>query len=73
MTNGIQNIADKVVQRFKQEISHESLSTLSTADFEQLAGLIRLALSEERERISAQLEELASKLKADIEHFDLNL
>lgn len=73
MTNSLQMIADKVVERFKHELSDKALESLSEADFDRLAGLIRIAVSEEREGISAQLEELAQKLKADIERFELNL
>jgi uncharacterized small protein (DUF1192 family) len=73
MSNGIQKTADIVVQRFKHGLSSDALNSLSVADFDKLAGLIRIALSEEREETSAQLEALAKKLKADIERFDLNL
>jgi hypothetical protein len=73
MTNSIQEIAEKVVDHFKQELSAEALNSLSAADCDRLAGLIRNAISQERENASAQLMELAQKLKADIEHLDLGL
>jgi hypothetical protein len=73
MTNSIQEIAEKVVDHFKQELSAEALSSLSAADWDRLAGLIRNAISQERENASAQLIELAQKMKADVEHLDLGL
>ena len=73
MTNVIQKTADKVVDSFKQELSPEALNNLSAADFDRLTVLIRNALSKDREETSVQLEELARKLKADIEYFDLGL
>lgn len=73
MTNGIQKTADKVIDSFKQELSPEALDNLSSSDFDRLNVLIRNALSKDREETSAQLEELARKLKADIEYFDLGL
>ena len=73
MTNGIQKTADKVIDCFKQGLSPEALNSLSASDFEKLTVLIRNALSKDREETSAQLEELAKKLKADIEYFDFGL
>ena len=73
MTNGIQKTADKVIDSFKRELSPEALNNLSASDFDKLAVLIKNALSKDREETSAQLEELAKKLKADIEYFDLGL
>ena len=73
MSNSIQEIAEKVVDRFNREISAEASNSLSAADCDRLAGLIRNAISQDRENTSAQLVELAQKLKADIEHLDLGL
>jgi len=73
MSNSIQEAAEKVVDHFKRELSAEASNSLSAADCDRLAGLIRNAISQDRENASAQLVELAQKLKADIEHLDLGL
>ena len=73
MSNSIQEAAEKVVDHFKRELSAEASNSLSAADCDRLAGLIRNAISQDREKTSAQLVELAQKLKADIEHLDLGL
>ncbi len=73
MSSSIQEIAEKVVDNFKRELSVEASNSLSAADCDRLAGLIRNAISQDRENTSVQLVELAQKLKADIEHLDLGL
>jgi hypothetical protein len=73
MSNAIHEIADNVVNRFKQELSSGALQGLSAADFEKLAMLVRSAIAKDRENTAAQIETLAQRLKADIETFDISL
>ncbi|MDC8446630.1 MAG: hypothetical protein LV471_12000 [Nitrosomonas sp.] len=73
MNNTIHDIADNVVNRFKQELSSGALQGLSAADFEKLAILVRSAIAKDRESTAAQIDTLAQRLKADIETFDIGL
>jgi hypothetical protein len=73
MSNAIHEIADNVVNRFKQELSSGALQGLSAADFEKLAMLVRSAIAKDRENTAAQIETLAQRLTADIETFDISL
>jgi hypothetical protein len=73
MSNAIHDIADNVVNRFKQELTSEALQGLSAADFEKLAILVKSAIAKDRENTAAQIETLAQRLKADIEYFDISL
>ena len=71
--NGIQKIANQVVDHFKQELTAEALNCLSPSDFDRLTVLIRDALSRDREEVTDQLKALARKIKEYIEEFDLGL
>ena len=73
MHNDIHHIANRMVERFKQELSSEALHCLSASDFEKLAILIKNSIAADRENTAAQLTALAQKLKADIEYFDISL
>ncbi len=73
MDNDIHNIANRVVDRFKQELSPKALQCLSASDFEKLAILVKNSIATDRENTAAQLTALAQKLKADIEYFDISL
>ena len=73
MNNAIHDIADNVINRFKQELSSEALQGLSSADFEKMAMLVRSAIAKDRENTATQIEALAQRLKADIETFDIGL
>ncbi|MDR4518007.1 MAG: hypothetical protein MRK00_11570 [Nitrosomonas sp.] len=73
MSNDIHNIADSVVDRFKQELTPEALNCLSFSDFDKLSILVKNTIAKDRENTAAQLEALAQQLKTDIEYFDISL
>ena len=73
MADNIQNHADRIVEHFKQALTAQARESLTDSDYKQLNALIRRALSEEREEAVQRVEELARKLRAEVEHPDLSL
>jgi hypothetical protein len=73
MSDGIENRANKVVDLFKQALSAEAQKILSSKDYERLTGLVKSVLSEQRDETIEQLEEYIRKLRAEVEHRDIDL
>ena len=73
MTDGIEERADKLVQVFKESLTTDAQASLTSADYERLKAILKNAISETREETAKQVEELARRMRSEIEHPDLDL
>ena len=71
----IQNeqLADKVVAAFKNNLSDETLSHISEQEFHELANIVREALSEELSKAAEMIDEVVKKLRGMTDHRDIDL
>lgn len=73
MVNRHQARAQQVVASFKAALDKPVLEAISKAQFEELELLVREALSEELHTAAEQVEELAQRLRAEVELPNLGL
>ena len=73
MVDRHQQLAQKVVEAFRARLSEDARQQISQTALDELALMIREALSEELESAAASVEELARKLRANIDKPELGL
>jgi hypothetical protein len=67
------DLADKVVETFKQRLSKEALARLSDTDFNELNALVHEALSEQKKAIVEMLEGELKRLRAETDRAEMEL
>jgi hypothetical protein len=67
MTNRHQQRAEQVVASFKEMLDKPALAAISPAQLEELEILIREAIADELHDAAEQVEDLARKLRAEVE------
>ncbi|ADE13550.1 hypothetical protein Nhal_0355 [Nitrosococcus halophilus Nc 4] len=73
MTNRHQEIAEKAVEAFKELLSEQARQQISDRQFDELALIIREALSEELENAVEIAEDMVKRLRAQVERPELEL
>lgn len=73
MVDRHQQLAHKVVEAFKALLSQNARQQISETELNELALMIREALSEELESAAASVEELARTLRTNIDRPELGL
>ncbi len=73
MVDRHQQLAQKVVEAFRASLSEDARQQISQTALDELALMIREALSEELESAAASVEELARTLRANIDKPELGL
>lgn len=73
MVDRHQQLAHKVVEAFKALLSENARQQISETELNELALMIREALSEELESAAASVEELARTLRTNIDRPELGL
>ena len=73
MVDRHQQLAQKVVEAFRARLSEDARQQISQTALDELALMIREALSEELESAAASVEELARTLRANIDKPELGL
>jgi hypothetical protein len=73
MTNRHDELAQKVVQTFKAELPEQVLSEISEGQFDELAAMIREAISEELRFAAELIEQAARRLRKGVERPELGL
>lgn len=66
-------LAKKVVETFKSNLSETTCRQISGNEFSQLADMIREAISDELETAVALIEEVARKLREGVEKPDIGM
>jgi hypothetical protein len=59
--------AEKVIASFKALIDEPALEAISDAQFKELELLVRKAIADELHHAAEQVEDLAHRLRADVE------
>lgn len=67
MINRHQERAQQVVASFKELIDEPALKAISDAQFKELELLVREAIADELHNAAEKVEELAHKLRAEVE------
>lgn len=67
MINRHQERAQQVVASFKELIDEPALKAISDAQFKELELLVREAIADELHNAAEKVEELARKLRAEVE------
>lgn len=73
MTNRHDELAQKVVQAFKAKLPEQVLSEISEAQFDELAAMVREAISEELRSAAEVVEQAARRLREGVERPELGL
>ena len=73
MTDETQELADKVVATFKNNLNEAVRAQIRDADFNELTLMIQQAISEELARATDMIEEVARKLRSDTDKPDLGM
>ena len=73
MTEETQELAEKVVATFKHNLSETAREQIRDADFNELALMIREAISEELSRATDMVEEVVRKLRSETDKPELGL
>ncbi len=66
-------LAEKVVEAFKSDLSEAMCRQISDSEFSRLADMIREAISEELETAVDLIEEVARKLREGVEKPDISI
>ncbi|MFZ2311833.1 MAG: hypothetical protein WAV82_04370 [Methylobacter sp.] len=73
MTIQNEQLAQKVIEIFKQNISEDARAHISEAEFQTLAQIIREALSLEMSEAAEMVDKLKKQLREKALHLDLDL
>ena len=73
MTIQNEQLAQKVIEVFKKNISEEALAHISETEFQTLAHIVREALSLEITEAAEMVDKLEKQLREKAEHLDLDL
>ncbi|QBQ54142.1 hypothetical protein [Nitrosococcus wardiae] len=73
MANRHQEVAEKVVEAFKELLSEQAREQISDRQFDELALIVREALSEELENAVEIAEDMVKRLRAQVERPELEL
>ena len=73
MTINNEQLAQKVVEAFKKNISDEALSHLSETEFHELAQIVNQALSQGLSEAAEMVDVVAKQLRKMTGHTDLDL
>ncbi len=73
MKNTHQELADKIVNTFKATLDESARQRVSAAQFDELAIMIREALSEELETAVELVEEVARTLRTRVQKPEIGL
>ncbi len=73
MTDETQELADKVVATFKNNLNEAVRAQIRDADFNELTLMIQQVISEELARATDMIEEVARKLRSDTDKPDLGM
>jgi hypothetical protein len=73
MVNRHQERAQQVIASFKELIDEPALTAISDAQFKQLELLVRGAIADELHIAAEQVEDLAGRLRAEVELFNLGV
>ncbi len=73
MTEETEELAEKVVAIFKHNLSDAAREQIREADFNELALMIREAISEELSRATDMVEEVVRKLRSEADKPELGL
>jgi hypothetical protein len=73
MTIQNEQLAQKVIEVFKKNISEEALAHISETEFQTLAQIVREALSLEMTEAVEMVDKLEKQLREKAEHLDLDL
>ena len=66
-------LAEKVVEAFKSDLSEATCRQISDSEFSRLADMIREAISEELETAVDLIEGVARKLREGVEKPDISI
>jgi len=73
MTIQNEQLAQKVIEIFKQNISEDTRAHISEAEFQRLAQIVREALSLEITEVAEMVDNLEKQLREKAVHLDLDL
>ncbi len=73
MTIHNEQLAQKVIEIFKKNISEEARAHISETEFQKLAQIVREALSLEITEVAEMVDKLEKQLREKVEHLDLDL
>ena len=73
MTIPNEQLAQKVIEIFKQNISEDALGHISETEFQTLAQIVREALSLELSEAAEMVDNLEKQLREKAGHLDLDL
>lgn len=73
MTSQNDQLAQKVIDIFKQNISEDARAHITEAEFQKLAQIVREALSLEITEVVEMVDKLEKQLREKAVHLDLNL
>jgi hypothetical protein len=73
MTEETEELAEKVVATFKHNLSEAAREQIREADFNELALMIREAISEELSRATDMVEEVVRKLRSETDKPEIGM
>lgn len=73
MSQQSEELAQRVVATFRARLSDAALEQLSETDFNELALMVREAISEELVRATDLVEEVVHKLRSETDRPDISL